>query len=521
MRARSLRLILGLLTASACASLVVAARAQVQVPTRQGQSTTTLADGRVLIVGGDADGTAEIFDPSTGQTTPVPSRMVVARASHSAVRLANGNVLLVGGYAAGTTSVEQGAEIFDLESALFTKVGGARVARVLPNLALRSDGIVRISGGNASGSDEFYDPAVNAIGADPAAPSIATDRNDYAPGETVTFTGMRWAAGELVTIVLHEDPEIHTDLTLTAIADENGSFTNTEFAPEEHHVGVTFEVTATGAASNLSAATMFTDAAAPSSTYSLTSGSGTILGGGSDIGNHCDDCATTIFPPFPITFYDSVFTSLRVSSNGNIQFGGAAFENPNFCLPTGIFAGAIMPYWDDLRTDLPTGSGKGIFVQTTGTPPNRQYHIRWETSYWQSAAPTWFGSARFAVVFYESQPQFDFLYGPISGNSATVGVQRTSSGPATQYACNIASLASGTRLTFTGVQITTATTTTLTASPSPSSLGQDVNFVATVRWGGNAVTADDNRHQQSQSVGTGHISCFDVGGRQPHDGSDL
>ena len=489
MRARSLRLILGLLTAFACASFVVAARAQVQAPTRQGQSTTTLADGRVLIAGGDTDGTAEVFDPSTSQTSPVAARMVVARASHGAVRLANGNVLIVGGYSAGTQSVEQSVEIFDVSTEQFAKIGGARTPRILPTLTLRADGIVQISGGDAGNSTEFYDPVTNTLGDDPAAPSITTDRSDYAPGETVTFTGSRWAPGEVVTIVLHEEPEVHQDYMIVAVAGDEGSFTNTDFAPEDHDIGVTFHVTATGATSNQTAQAVFTDAAPPSSTYNFSSGSGTILSGGTDIGNHCDDCTTTIFPPFPITFYSNIFTALVVSSNGNIQFGGAAFENPNFCLPTGIFNGAIAPYWDDLRTDLPAGSGKGIFTQTTGTAPNRQFHIRWETSYWQSLAPTWFGSARFAVVFDESQPQFDFLYGPISGNSATVGVQRTSSGPFTQYACNISSVPSGTRLTFAGIPIATATTTTLSASPSPSGLGQNVNFVATVLWSGNAVTS--------------------------------
>lgn len=457
---------------------------------RQGQSTTTLADGRVLIAGGDTDGSAEIYDPSTGLTASVQSRMVVARASHGAVLLADGNVLIVGGYAAGTASVEQGAEIFDVATAQFTKIGGSRTPRVLPTLTRRADEIIRIAGGDAAGSTEFYNPATQTFGEDPAAPSIATDRDDYAPGEMVTLTGTRWVPGEIVTIVLREDPALHDELTLYAVADENGNFTNTNFAPDEHDIGVAFQVTATGATSNLTARTSFTDAAPPSSTYSISTFSASILGGGTDIGNHCDDCITTVITPFPVTFYNNVFSSIRVSSNGNIHFGSAQFENPNFCLSTGVFpGGAIMPYWDDLRTDLPGGTGKGIFVQTTGSAPNRQYHIRWNTSYWMNPSPQFFGSAQFAVVFYENQARIDFIYGGITGNSATIGVQRSSSGPATQYACNISSVPSGTGVSFTGVPITTATTTTLTSSPNPSGLGQNATFTATVRWNGNAVTS--------------------------------
>jgi hypothetical protein len=246
-------------------------------------------------------------------------------------------------------------------------------------------------------------------------------------------------------------------------------------------------VTATGASSTSSAHTTFTDAAPPSSSYSVSSFFASLLVTGTDIGNHCDDCKPSVVTPFPITFYDSVFNVITLSSNGNIQFGGAAFENPNFCLPTGMFAGAAMPYWDDLRTDLPAGTDKGIFVQTLGVAPNRQYYIRWNTSYFANGSPGFVGSATFAVVFYESQAKIDFVYGPQAGNSATIGVQRTSSGPVTQYACNISTVPNGTGLTFSGVPIATATTTTLTSSPNPSALGATATITATVRWNGNAV----------------------------------
>ena len=168
MRARSLRLILGLLTAFGCASLVVAARAQVQAPTRQGQSTTTLADGRVLIAGGDhgrhGGSLRPVYQPDESGGGENGGRACLPWCGTAA----NGNVLIVGGYVSGSASVEQGAEIFDVETAQFTKVGGARVARVLAALTLRADGIVRISGGEASGSVEFYDPGANTFGDDPA-----------------------------------------------------------------------------------------------------------------------------------------------------------------------------------------------------------------------------------------------------------------------------------------------------------------------------------------------------------------
>src|SRR2546422_2966329 len=36
--------------------------------------------------------------------------------------------------------------------------------------------------------------------------SVTTDKPDYSPGDTVTFTGAGWKTGEVVTLVLHGDP---------------------------------------------------------------------------------------------------------------------------------------------------------------------------------------------------------------------------------------------------------------------------------------------------------------------------
>src|SRR5262245_7898401 len=171
--------------------------AQTTTP-RQGETSTTLADGRVLIAGGDATGSAEILDPATGQTTVLSDQMHVARANHSAVRLADGNVLFVGGSVWGSSSIEQSGEVVDLGSAQFINTpGGSRTARLQPSLLLRADGVVVVTGGDAQGTTEFYDPATATFGLDPAAASIVTDRGDYSPFETVTFSGKRWAPVEL------------------------------------------------------------------------------------------------------------------------------------------------------------------------------------------------------------------------------------------------------------------------------------------------------------------------------------
>ncbi len=88
---------------------------------------------------------------------------------------------------------------------------------------------------------------------------ISTDRRDYLPGDTVTLSGTGWASGETVTVNLHEDPLVHDDRMLTAVADASGSFTNRDFAPEAHDFGLRFVLTATGETSGMRAQTTFTD----------------------------------------------------------------------------------------------------------------------------------------------------------------------------------------------------------------------------------------------------------------------
>src|SRR5216117_1938252 len=86
--------------------------------------------------------------------------------------------------------------------------------------------------------------------------------------------------------------------------------------------------------------------------YTITTGSGTMVHGISDTGNHCDDCITPIALPFPVTFYDQTFFSVGISSNGNLQFTGANESDfGNACPPTGTVIDLIAPFWADLHDE--------------------------------------------------------------------------------------------------------------------------------------------------------------------------
>src|SRR5438128_1540068 len=67
---------------------------------RRGHTATQLANGKVLIVGGENAnglvGASEIFDPASGSAT-IGGSLVVARTTHSASLLNDGRILIAGG----------------------------------------------------------------------------------------------------------------------------------------------------------------------------------------------------------------------------------------------------------------------------------------------------------------------------------------------------------------------------------------------------------------------------------------
>src|SRR5438552_1658638 len=172
--------------------------------------------------------------------------------------------------------------------------------------------------------------------------------------------------------------------------------------------------------------------------YAITQIVGSIVPGTTDIGNHCDDCITTIALPFSYMLYDLTFTSVNLSSNGNAQFMTIdAFFN-NVCLPWTTHNYTIMPYWDDLNTVQQTGCASypggtcGIYTSVSGTVPNRIFNIEWRTLY-----PQGNGMLNFELRLYENQQHFDVIYGTLTNGNlfATAGVQKDD-GNFTPYFCN-------------------------------------------------------------------------------------
>ena len=211
----------------------------------------------------------------------------------------------------------------------------------------------------------------------------------------------------------------------------------------------------------------------PCATYNTTTGTGTITPGDTDIGNNCDDCATAITFPFPVSVYGQTFTTANVSSNGSLDLTGtqAPFTHACQVLPSTLWSRAILPYQDDLRTDFNPGCSGfpggncGVFTSVTGTAPNRQFNIEWRAVHFADTT----AAANFEVVLNESLTSFDVIYGATSdsGLDETSGVQAGPSGPATTFSCGTATLTSGLKVTYDCAAGGASPTPTPTATGSP------------------------------------------------------
>jgi hypothetical protein len=189
--------------------------------------------------------------------------------------------------------------------------------------------------------------------------------------------------------------------------------------------------------------------------YTVATATATMIAGGTDIGNHCDDCYTTVNLPFPVTVYGTPVSVAHVESNGDVQLvtvPGEVLYYWEQCLPVvpeqgGPFVNTLFAYYDDLRTDdnpQQACADCGVFTQTIGSPPNRQFVIRWKATYFNHP-----GTAEFEVVLTEGSNTLSVIYGPSadSGALAASGIQRDDT-RYTSFSCFQPTLVPGLRVNY-------------------------------------------------------------------------
>jgi subtilase family serine protease/subtilisin family serine protease len=206
-----------------------------------------------------------------------------------------------------------------------------------------------------------------------------------------------------------------------------------------------------------------------------------------------DDSSAQITPPFPVLFGDGSFTTLFVSSNGNVNFTAPFTEFSNDAIPTPQSATLVAPFWDDLVPAPDTA--QNVFWDVTGAAPNRELVIEWRDvpQYSCNSADT----VKFQVVFFEGSSDILFNYADVVfgggcqsdlGGSATVGVQ-VASNVGNQFSFNAPSLANNTALLWSTSNATADLM--LSAFSAPVASGAGLSLVIT----------DTTKNQGSNSAG--------------------
>ena len=111
----------------------------------------------------------------------------------------------------------------------------------------------------------------------------------------------------------------------------------------------------------------------PCTNYNIVNGNGVLVPGTTDIGNHCDDCNTSIALPFPVSLYGNLYTTALAGSNGYLALGTPYNFFYSGCLPNANFTYTIFPF----EVDQITAGPGGHLTLTTGVTPNRNFYIEW------------------------------------------------------------------------------------------------------------------------------------------------
>lgn len=135
---------------------------------RENHTSTLLADGRVLVVGGSSSGqaAASVAFDSASSTWSQSGLLNTPRGMHTATLLADGRLLVTGGV--GASGPLDGSEVFDSQTGQWTVAPALEGKRYSHTATLLKDGKVLVTGGSDGdpmrplARTEVFNPAANA-----------------------------------------------------------------------------------------------------------------------------------------------------------------------------------------------------------------------------------------------------------------------------------------------------------------------------------------------------------------------
>lgn len=359
-----------------------------------------------------SDGTVVAWGMKRAGQTTVPAGLsgvtaISAGGVHSLALKSDGTVVAWGGNYNGQASVPAG-----LSGVIAIEAG------ILQSMALKNDGTVVVWGDDDQGAAPVGLSDVTAIAAGQSQSlalkgdgTVAAWRTSYFNGPAVPPVPAGLSGVTALAAGAFHGLALKGDGTVVAWGDSN-------YSGEQNVPAGLSGVTAIAAHGTHSMALV---GGPPPQTYTTTVKSGVpLLGGTTDIGNHCGSenvpdeletpCTTRIALPFPVTFYGVRYTSAVVDVAGNIQFTGDATRTYGRCFPDPS-TGAAFAVFSAQTMTTSERPGLGIFTAVHGTAPNRTFVVEWRVAFTPTSSASSYAEWNFEAQFREGSSTLNAVFG--------------------------------------------------------------------------------------------------------------
>ena len=318
------------------------------MPTSPGVEAAAAAvvNGKFYVMGGDDfnNGLNTTFIYTIATNTWTTGATLPDMRTNTYGTVANGLIYVYGGVILPAFTTTDTLLRYDPVANSWTNLGSAGTAGARGNYGgvspLGTGQLLITDGADSSGASTTATHIFTISGGTfSAGPAMIGNRAGHAQGtlpdgRVLVADGFNTATTTVSTVELLTSPCASPTPTATPTATATATLTPTPTATATFTPTPTATATATPTPTAPPTATP-TATATPACTpnYTFTSGTGTIVPGTTDTGNHCDDCTTAISLPFSVTLYGQSFTSATVGSNGIFAFGTNNNAFAGSCLP--------------------------------------------------------------------------------------------------------------------------------------------------------------------------------------------